>query len=282
MEKWREQYTDDQIQLLQKLELQNLDVITDVCQKLNIEFFLYGGSLIGAVRHGGFVPWDDDLDIAMLRADYMRFVEEAPKYLPENYYLQTPYNDKRSPYVYSKLRLQGTKCVEYIHHKIKTEQGIYVDIYPIDHMPDDEEEFLKQYERFQRMVRLYSLRQSPHPAGPSNSWKRTVRNMIRYLVSRLLTVIPQSFFVRQIDHIMTAHNNIHTQRQGNYSYPLPQNLFYDIYPYEMGEFEGRSVWLPHNWEDHLRMRYGDYMELPPEEERIGHLPYLLDFGVYGN
>ena len=82
-EKWREVYTIEQIKNIQNLELKNLKILQDVCSKININFFLYGGSLIGAVRHKGFVPWDDDLDIAMLRPDYEKFVKEAPKHLPD-------------------------------------------------------------------------------------------------------------------------------------------------------------------------------------------------------
>lgn len=280
MEKWRDIYTEEQLRLLQRLEMQNLHVLTDVCQKLNIQFFLYGGSLIGAVRHNGFVPWDDDLDVALLREDYMRFVREAHKYLPDNYYLQTPYDDKKSPYIYSKLRLKGTRCVEYIHHRTKIEQGIYVDIYPIDNIPDDESLFLRKYNEFQKMVKWFCLRQSPCAAQPAESWKRKLRHVARFGVSTLLKLIPHDYFVKRIDKIMMAYNDRETQRQGNYSYPNPTNLFYGVVPFEKGMFEGVEVNLPHNWDRHLNMRYGNYKELPPVEERIGHMPYILDFGKY--
>lgn len=279
-EKWREVYTEEQIKKIQEIEMKNLRVITEVCEKLGIEFFLYGGSLIGAVRHKGFIPWDDDLDIGMLRDDYMRFVKEAPYLLPEEYYLQSPYNDKNSPYFYTKLRLKGTKYIEHCNYKLKIEQGIYVDIYPIDNMPDADDEFLEKYNRFQKNIRLFVWRQTPYSDEPEKTLKRRIRNTIKKCVCLCLRLIPHDYFVKKIDGIMTSDNDKVTTRKGNYSYFNPTNLFYDIHPYEKGIFEGVEVNLPKSWDAHLKSRYGDYMELPPEEERLGHKPYVLDFGKY--
>jgi len=281
-EKWKDVYTQEQIQKIQKLELKNLKVLQDVCRQLNIEFIVYGGSLIGAVRHKGFVPWDDDLDVAMLRVDYMKFVEKAPALLPEEYYLQTPYNDKKTPYAYSKLRLRGTKCVEYVHHRIKTEHGIYVDIYPIDRMPDEDEKILQGFKEYQRLIYYYVIRQSPYPPVAGGGVKRKLKNMAKRMVSAALHLIPQRYFINRIDAVMTRYNHLDTERWGNLFYPEPKNLFYDLLPFEDGEFEGSSVKLPRNWDRHLTSRYGNYMEFPPEEERIGHKPYLLDFGKYND
>lgn len=279
-EKWQEIYTEEQIKKIQEIEIRNLKEIKRVCEKIGVEFFLYGGSLIGAVRHKGFVPWDDDLDIAMSRDDYMKFVKEAPKYLSDEYYLQTPYSDKKSPYFYSKLRLKGTKCIEYAHYKMNIEQGIYVDIYPIDKLPDDDDEFLRLYNEFQKIVRYFVLRQCPYPAEPSDSLKRRVKNVIKWCVGIALRLIPHKVFVKKLDSIMTLQNDKNTNLYGNYSYFDPVNFFKDIYPFEKGTFEGIEVNLPNQWDYHLTSRYGDYMQMPPEDERIGHKPYVLEFGDY--
>ena len=277
-EKWREIYTEEQIKKIQEIELQNLKVLDDVCKKLNIEYFLYGGTLIGAVRHKGFVPWDDDLDIAMDRKDYMRFVREAHAILPDNYYLQTPYTDKKTPYLYSKLRLKGTTCIEFIHHRLDIEQGIYIDIYPIDNVTDDDGEYMKEYSEYQKLARCYVLRQCKYPSVEGKSLKRRIKNVLRYVLSTVVKIVPQSYFVNKADKIMTKHNGEKTGRKGNLFYPEPTNVFYDMFPLEDGIFEGVKVKLPGNWDRHLTSRYDDYMEFPPEEERIGHKPYILDFG----
>lgn len=279
-EKWKEVYSQEQIKKIQDIELKNLKEIKRVCEKIGVNFFLYGGSLIGAVRHKGFVPWDDDLDIAMSREDYMKFIQMAPEYLSEEYYLQTPYTDKKSPYFYSKLRLKGTKCIEYGHYKLGIEQGIYVDIYPIDRMPDNEEEYLKLYNEYQKVARLFVLRQCAFPETPPDSLKRKVKSFLKMCVSLMLKLIPHKLFVKKLESIMTKYNNQETARYGNYSYFEPTNLFKDIYPLEKGIFENIEINLPNDWDYHLSSRYGDYMQMPPEEERLGHKPYILEFGEY--
>lgn len=279
-EKWKEIYTLEQIQKIQELEVKNLRVLQSVCQQLNIEFVLCDGSLIGTVKYKGFVPWDDDLDVAMLREDYMRFVQEAPALLPEDYHLQTPYSDKKTPHPFSKLRLKGTKCVEFVNHRIKMEHGIYVDIYPIDRMPDDDEALLKSFKKYQWLTYFYVIRQSPYPPVAGGGFKRKVKNVVKHLVSAALHLIPQRCFIKRIDSVMTRYNHLETKRWGNLCFPEPKNLYYDMFPFEDGVFEEIRVKIPKNWDQHLALKYGNYMELPPEEERLGHKPYILDFGKY--
>ena len=158
-EKWREVYTEEQLKKVQEIGLKNLITLKNVCDELGIEFFLYGGTLIGAVRHKGFVPWDDDVDVGMTRENYERFLKEAPKVLPDNYFLQTPYSEKASPYLYSKLRLKNTKYIEYGHHKLDIEKGIYIDIYPVDNAPDDDGLLEKQHGKIKKIINLFVLRQ---------------------------------------------------------------------------------------------------------------------------
>ena len=281
MELWKEVYTPEQLQRVQELEMENLQVLKDVCEKMGIRFFAYGGTLIGAVRHKGFVPWDDDLDVAMFRADYDRFGAEAHKYLPETHVLQTPHNDPKSPYTYFKLRMKGTKYVEYGYHKLNTEQGVYVDIYPIDDLPDDNELYYKQFKQYQLMSKLYDWRQCPYLSNQSRSIKAIAKKLIKRCVWAMLQLVPQKYLVRKLDQTATAYNGTQSRRKGNLSYPKPVNVFYDVLPLETGEFNGQHIYLPGGWDQHLTSRYGDYMQLPPEEARLGHRPYILDIGVKG-
>lgn len=79
-------YTEEELKKIQKLETDALKIIIDICEKLEIEYFLIGGTALGAIRHNGFIPWDDDIDIGMTRNNYIRFLKEAPKYLPKGYF----------------------------------------------------------------------------------------------------------------------------------------------------------------------------------------------------
>ena len=280
MEKWREVYTEEQIKKVQEIELRNLITLKDVCEKLGIRFFAYGGTLIGAVRHKGFIPWDDDLDVAMLREDYEKFISEAPKLLPDEYDLQTPYNTPKSPYSYTKLRLKGTKYIEYGYHKLPIEQGIYVDIYPIDDLPDDNDLYLKQFAMYQRWAKLYAWRQCPYLSEQRSSAKLLIKKAVKFCVSGMLKLVPRQYFLTKLKTISVSCNGQGTGRKGNFSFPRPVNFFYDLQSFQEGEFNGIPILLPGGWDQHLSLRYGDYMQFPPEEERLGHKPYLLDFGKF--
>ena len=121
----------------------------------------------------------------MTRKNYIRFLEEAPKHLPKGYFLQTPYNEKNNPYYYSKLRIDGTSFIEYCNHKIKMHHGVYVDIFPYDEVPYDEKDNLKQFNTVKKLIRLFSLRQSPDvsmkPSTASEYLKAVIRRLVHYI-----------------------------------------------------------------------------------------------------
>ena len=275
MEKWRDIYTEKQLKTVQEIERKNLSVMTEVCEKLGIDFFAYGGTLIGAVRHKGFIPWDDDLDVALPRKDYMTFAKKAKEILPKEYYLQTPYEDKKSPFPYMKLRLKGTKYAEYGHSKLDIEQGVYIDIYPIDNLPSDFELFKKQHKKFQTLVKLFAIRQCPYLNNSKKTAKTRVKSVFKYIGSLFAKLIPHDYLVKKIDEVSTMYNNEQTGKFGNLYYPKPANCYNSIYPLVEGEFDGQKIMLQNDWENHLKSRYGNYLELPPEEKRCGHKPYDL-------
>jgi len=280
-EKWNEFYSVEQLKELQKIEKEDLQVLITICEKLGIEFFLYGGTLLGAVRHKGFIPWDDDVDVAMTRDNYMRFVREAPEILPHQYFLQSPYTDKKSPYSYTKLRRRGTRCIEYEHHKLNIEQGIYMDIYPVDNVPDDDILYEEQFFQIRKLFKLFAFRQCPYTSRPPIGFERKLRAFLKWILAYLLRLIPHKIWINRIDAIMTRFNETNTSRKGCLFYPKKENLFFNLFPLEKGEFEGLSVKLPNDWHTHLSMRYGDYMQMPPENQRFGHKPYIVDLG-HGN
>ena len=107
-----------------------------VCQKNNIKYILFAGSALGAVRHHGFIPWDDDLDVALLREDYDRLIHLDASEWNNAYYLQREYSD-HWPMYFSKLRKNNTTCLEKYHPKdSKIHQGIYIDVFPVDNASD--------------------------------------------------------------------------------------------------------------------------------------------------
>jgi len=274
---WNVYYTDEEIKEIQRIELCSLDVLESVCEKLKIRFFMYGGSLLGTVKYQGFVPWDDDLDIAMLREDYEKFIQEGPQYLPKEYEIQHPWTNKISPYHYIKFRRKDTALVEYRNHKIKINHGVYFDIYPIDNLPNDYTAYLQQKLDFDKWVTIFQIRQNFRLDKKVSSCKEVVRTSLRFCQSMMSRLLPLRWVVGKIVKISVRYNGEITVHQGNLSFPKPVNFFSGV-DFEKAQFEQRTVYIPSGYKINLQNRYGDINRLPPEESRVGHRPYILDLG----
>lgn len=277
-EKWQELYSLEDIKKIQKIELESLRVFSELCNKLNIRFFLYGGSLLGAVKYNGFIPWDDDLDVALLRDDYEKLIQQGPKLLPDKYELQHPSLNKVMPYAYTKFRRTDTTMVEYENHKLKMNHGVYFDIYPIDNIPDDDKEYLKLHKKTFNIIKIFVLRQNRYISSPITTPVLVLKAFVKGAISFMLKLIPHKLFVSRINKLMTKYNTKETRRQGNYFFEEPVNYFDGIDPPIKIMFEGTEMLIPKGYLVNLLNRYDDISVLPPEDERIGHKPYILDLG----
>lgn len=277
-EKWKELYTEEQINLLQGIELQLLSEFISVCDILGLDYVVYGGTLLGSVKYQGFIPWDDDIDVALPRDSYNRFVREAHSLLSKDFYLQTPYNCSRSPYPYSKLRKAGTKYIEYINRNLPIDTGVYIDIYPIDRIPDDEILRKKQFKKVRRWILVYVCRQSRLYDKNETTLVGRMKNAAKWVICNGLRVLPQRYCIGKLDYYMTMYNGYEYGRYSALNSPNYDNIYDSLYPFVRGVFEGIEVNMPADYDNHLRRRYGDYLEDIPDEEKYGHVPYFLDLG----
>ena len=136
---------------LQKIEFGILKEFIRICEILNLKYYIVCGSALGAVKYGGFIPWDDDIDVALPREDYEVFLCEAPKYLPEHLFLQTYKTDPKIPVIYAKLRNSNTTYIENSCKSIDMNHGIYIDIFPLDGYPVA----LKEQKKLERAKLFY-------------------------------------------------------------------------------------------------------------------------------
>ena len=136
---------------LQNKELEILKQFIFVCDSLSLKYFLVCGSALGAVKYGGFIPWDDDIDVAMPREDYDVFVERANTLFPPNIFLQTYKTDTKYPHIYCKLRDSNTAYIEKSAAALEINHGVFIDIFPLDGYPSEKQEQRK----FERLKRRY-------------------------------------------------------------------------------------------------------------------------------
>ena len=255
-----------------------LDIFQEVirvCEACDINYFIMGGTALGAVRHGGFIPWDDDLDIGMVREQYEKFLRAAPKHLRKDLFLQTYHTEPVSPFYFAKVRKSHTKLVEEYCKDLDIHDGIYVDIFPYDNVPDHYHERKKYYGKAKVLLNLYIAKcvtgTSVHYAG----WKNVVYKGIRGLLHIFLMPVPKQYLFYLLDRNLQRYNGNNTEYVGYGGLPKIQVKKANVVSPDRVLFEGISVKCPAQVKNYLRDNYGDWNKLPPENERKGHAPYRL-------
>lgn len=241
----------------QQMLLEILREFDRVCRLLDIPYVLFAGTLLGAVRHQGFVPWDDDLDVMMLREDYERFLAQADKYLDrEKFYLQKEFSE-HWPMFFSKLRMNHTACLEKFHPKDpKMHQGIYMDIFPCDNAAGSRLGQLLQFAA-SKVVIAKSLDKRGYEAG----------SLTKKLFIGFCRLLPNGLFLRMVRGPKKEGARVHGFLGGARSFE--KNLFCRAYFRERTElpFEGTAYPVSKDYDALLRLLYGEYMVLPSDEER---------------
>lgn len=249
---------------LQRHQLELFRCFEAVCRKLGLGYFLVCGSALGAVKYGGFIPWDDDMDVGLFRADYEVFLREAPALLPEHLFLQNYRTDPAFPAIFSKLRHSGTTCVEWAASDLPIHHGVFIDIFPLDGYPAD------KGERRRLEVRKAVLRRLLSTAfRPNRWWKWICISPFRLLGVHRHTAQIARRYEEMIAGYPTEGSAIianHGNWQGRLEY-APASQYGDGV---WGSFEGMQVRLPAQYDAYLRQKYGDYELDPPPAEQVGH------------
>ena len=240
-----------------------LDAIAEFCSAHNLKYFLAAGTLIGAVRHKGFIPWDDDIDIDMPRADYMAFLKLFPK--SGRHRAVSIYSDDHYYLPYAKVIDTRTLLKEDI--SIKSNIGIYVDIFPIDNLTDDFKDGERICHRNSRLQFLLNVK-TINCSSKRPIWK----NALLVLGKLLLSFVDYRWIVgRQDKNSQEFFANKDSRYVGSVTYGndpkkviVERKLLEDIIDLE---FEGKQYHCPREYHKILTQYYGDYMTLPPEEQR---------------
>ena len=264
---------ENKLRRLQLTQLEILEVIDAFCISHGLKYSLYAGTLLGAVRHQGFIPWDDDLDICMSREDYDRFVELWPKDGLNGYILQNKENAPRFSQSFSKIRKDHTTHLQREDMPGAYHTGIFVDVFPIDRIPSPGiAAYL--YKWYCMCYQLYTREFVP---AKSNGVVRLVSSVLLKLIPERKRPAVRKWLLKRI----TRYNN---QRELNTAAIETMASLRIRYPSDMLDnyvelpFEGKTFMCFADWDEHLKCKFGDYMSLPPESERVWkHHPIIIDF-----
>ncbi len=224
--------------------------VTEVCEKLNIRYFMVHGSLLGTVRNGRFVPGDDDIDIAFFRKDYQTFIDQAPGYLNENYFIQSNTTEASYPLEFAKLRdSRTTYLVESARH-LPINHGVYIDIFPIDNYPV-KNNVLRKINFIKLKLLKFRVR---------SVWQLPNTSFTKKIVSLVAKIYCPSVksAVERIDKMLISENEsgyIRVSGGKPKEQGMPCEWFSDTCE---GVFEGVKVWIPKGFSEYLTKIYGDY------------------------
>lgn len=250
---------------LHQVQLEMIDEIDRLCTQNNLSYWLDSGSALGAIRHHGFIPWDDDVDIGMMRDDYNAFIAIAKKEMSSNYIIQDHNIEPRYNNFHIKIRKLNTIFPQSYNSHFKY-RGIQLDIFPFDYVPDDAEKTIKKCKQIQKYRRLCDKATKVDLS----------RNPIKNIVQRVLRVIPVTVYRNYFDKMCQKHNNTPTGYVTSHTYRMQREKIrifkvQDMIPTRRVKFEDREYNIMNNPDKYLKIMYGDYMTLPSEDKRTCHL-----------
>ena len=274
------EYDNQTLKHLQSLELMILKDFIKICEENNLTYYMYAGSLFGAVRHNGFIPWDDDLDVVMFRDDFEKFKEIFIASQNDKYELLCNETHRDYFHLLAKLMLKDTKFEESWVNQVDFHIGINMDIFVLDDLSDNN--FKRNYQLkksffynkllIMSKIKLYDL-----------PFVTKVITHTGYYILNLFGINPSTINKRCLNFLRKYKNpnaecvfDISATAE-EYPQIFSKEDFKDI---EKIQFEDIKVNIPSGYDNILKSLYGDYMQLPPKEDRYNHITETLDFGCY--
>lgn len=260
---------------LQEAELEILIEVDRICRKNHIHYSLTGGTLLGAVRHGGFIPWDDDADISMLRSEYRKFQQACRTDLDtERFYFQDIEHTPGYRWGYGKVRRKDSIFLREGQEEMPYEQGIFLDVFPRDGVPDGP--FLRKLHTFF----CFAVRKMMWSAVG----RKSADTRIQRCVYQILYWLTRKHMVDFYKCLQRCSNRKKTEYVRTLTFPLPNHLkgyrreWYRSY--RKVAFEGHSFQAQASYQEWLTWEFGDYQKLPPIEKRKTHPVTIIRFPAY--
>lgn len=269
------------------VELDLLSAFINICDKYNLTYFAYGGTLLGAVRHNGYIPWDDDIDIVMPRKDYDKFMEIAPNELQYPYFMSTPMTEYKFWRTHIQIRNSDTTAAGESEKSLNNNKGIFIDIFPLDSVPESLELREKHRKKLKRIAWLFDI-DNASKAPSKKKWKAVIKRIIDKVLFKVSDNSYKKAFL-EFNYVQSmfekcqtkylAHTSLIYREKGG----LEKRTFdkEDFSQKLYVNFENIKIAIPVKYDDILRKVYGeDYMKIPQKiiSSSHGKLFYDTDNG----
>lgn len=256
---------DEELKQIQEIQKELIGEVKRICTKCGIHFNMVGGTMLGAIRHKGYIPWDDDADIGFLRTEYEKFREACKKELDhEKYYMQDLRDTKGYRWGYGKLRRKNTAFVRLGQEFMPYEQGIAIDLMPFDNVPDH---WLARKVHFFCCFLYRKL-------FWSEIGSRVENNLLKKCIYKAMRLIPMDRTVKSFQRFIDRGQKKETKLVRILTFPTPKGIDgYDRRWYtQLAKYQFDDIVLPGaaDYDGYLTVKYGDYMKLPPIEKRKTH------------
>lgn len=247
---------------LKKIQLEILDVFADFCNRHQLKYWLDNGTLLGAIRHKGYIPWDDDIDTGMLREDFNKCIE---LFNNENERYQFVCVENNKDFCYPFAKIFDTKTLLYEPNKEGNRLSVNIDVFVYDNAPDDDQKLKLMFSWRDFWEKMDYLRL------PYNIQNKGTKRLVGEIIRLVPRAFPKQYFSYKIYQNSRKYENIETKRIGNFTslskVVADKSVFETMIDIE---FEGKSYMAPAEYDKWLRLFYGDYMKLPPIEKRVAH------------
>ncbi len=267
----------DTLNEIHKIQLDMLRELHHFCKTQDIRYTVLCGSLLGAIRHKGFIPWDDDVDIALVREDYEKLISMLQEHPIPGCHVQEHRTDEHYYQPYAKLIKDGTTFIEGYRKDCKALSGIFIDIFPLDHIPKPGDGMTQFRRTIARMI-TFAVWQKENCHMHREGGKKLIN-----VVAALISILPKKLLIGLQQHLVVRNNTnweyVASMFSSNYE---TNRLYFEVKDFDSLieiPFESILVNAPRNWEENLKRLYKNYMQLPPENKRnSGHDVYCIDLG----